>query len=297
MESIINIQHLKEDKLDFDLVIQGLNYTDIRAQFIIETGPMEIGFSCFKSPEDVNGTLWNVIIPPLPQLDKTTYNFHISVVVDGYYFEPYRGAVNVIGTHQIYATVPKVSLPPTITTQPVVNNELPPIVKNDEPVISVEPELPPVDIKLPSFKFPLSPANTNIPPIEEPKTIGIEIEPVDMDTKVKKEIPSFFPTIAALTDKKPEKDDFEEIPFNLSKFDINDEDEENDEENEEVTDDESSAISEIAKKIMKETIPVVENQNINTELDNKVKNILTNKSSKDRKTGNVSFKKKEIITK
>ena len=102
MDNLVTITNIKENDIEFNVDVQGNKNEEINVTFIIEAKDMEIGFPAKKIDDK-----WCVTIPPLPFLEKTGYNFHINVVVDGYLFEPLRGMVNVVGTHEVYTTTPK----------------------------------------------------------------------------------------------------------------------------------------------------------------------------------------------
>ena len=99
MENIVTISNIKENVLEFDLDIKGIDTDDISVSFVIETDNMELGFDA-KNEKD---NKWIVKIPALAFLKTTIYPFHINVVVDGYHFTPLTGSLNVIGTQEIYA--------------------------------------------------------------------------------------------------------------------------------------------------------------------------------------------------
>jgi hypothetical protein len=98
MDNIVTINNTKNNVLDFDISIQGLATEDIRVWFDIKTGNMDIRFECSKKENDS----WEVTIPPLPFIDKTAYSCSVSVVADGYFFEPMVGTLNVTGSAEVY---------------------------------------------------------------------------------------------------------------------------------------------------------------------------------------------------
>lgn len=38
----------------------------------------------------------------MPQIENTMYDFYIYMVVDGYYFQPYDGTINVVKSSEVY---------------------------------------------------------------------------------------------------------------------------------------------------------------------------------------------------
>ena len=103
MDNVVTVTNTKENILEFELTVQGLSAKKVEAKFIIKAKGMEFAFPC----ESGEGNKWSVTIPPMPQLERTAYNCCISVVADGYYFEPMTGTVNVVGTHEVYSSTPK----------------------------------------------------------------------------------------------------------------------------------------------------------------------------------------------
>jgi len=103
MDNLITISNTKANILEFDVEINGVDTADMAVRFIIEASSMELGFDSKKGDK----TKWSVEIPALAILEKTSYPFHIDIIVDGYYFEPLCGSVNVVGEHTVYASKPE----------------------------------------------------------------------------------------------------------------------------------------------------------------------------------------------
>ena len=91
MENVVSIVNTRTNPLEFDITIQGVDTADTIAKFVIETSGVHFVFPC----RHLEGDKWTCDVPPLPQIEQVSYPFHIEVVVDGYYFEPYRGTLNV----------------------------------------------------------------------------------------------------------------------------------------------------------------------------------------------------------
>jgi hypothetical protein len=102
MNNIVTISNVKENVLEFNADIEGLNTDDMAVKFIIEADGMDIGFDAVHQ----NGSKWEVKIPPLSILERTAYNFKMDVISEGYFFEPLAGTVNVVGSHDIYISTP-----------------------------------------------------------------------------------------------------------------------------------------------------------------------------------------------
>ncbi len=103
MDNVVTISNAKDNTLEFDVDIQGIETDDMAVRFVIETGIMDLGFDSEKGVKNK----WSVKIPALSILDSTMYPFHINIVVDGYNFTPLQGSVNVVGTHEVYASNPE----------------------------------------------------------------------------------------------------------------------------------------------------------------------------------------------
>lgn len=117
MDNIVTITNAKKNTLQFELSIEGLEAKEVSVRFVVETAKgIELGFMCKNS----DGEKWEVNIPKLEMLEKTAYPFHIDVIADGYYFEPMKGTINVVGSQQIYASEPKnTTLAPPKPSTPV----------------------------------------------------------------------------------------------------------------------------------------------------------------------------------
>jgi len=100
---VVTISNSKDNTLEFDVDVQGIETDEMAVRFVIETGSMNLGFDSEKKAKNK----WSVKIPALPILDATMYPFHINIVVDGYNFTPLQGSVNVVGTHEVYASAPE----------------------------------------------------------------------------------------------------------------------------------------------------------------------------------------------
>ena len=122
MENVITIVNTRANPLDFDIAIQGVDSKDAQVKFVIETNPVQFGFPCTRG----EGEKWHVELPPLPQIEQVSYNFHIEIVVDGYFFEPYRGTINVTAEPTVNASeVSKARPSVTVTAGPGIEAPVP----------------------------------------------------------------------------------------------------------------------------------------------------------------------------
>jgi hypothetical protein len=118
MENVVSIVNTRENPLEFDISIQGVVDKDTTVKFVIETNPVHFTFPCHKGEDDK----WIVNIPPLPHIERVSYPFHIEIVVDGYYFEPYSGTLIVTAEPEVRATDVHKTRPAAPIVAPVVKN-------------------------------------------------------------------------------------------------------------------------------------------------------------------------------
>lgn len=103
MDNIISINHTKENIIEFDLTMEGVETKDVEVKMMVETKGMELGFKAKNKEKDT----WVVKLPKLPILERTAYKFYIEVHADGYYFMPFKGTLNVVGSAEVYSSEPK----------------------------------------------------------------------------------------------------------------------------------------------------------------------------------------------
>jgi len=110
MDNVVSINHTKENVIEFDLTMEGVESKDVDVRFMVESKGMEL---CFKAAKKEKNT-WFVKLPKLPMLERTAYKFTIEVHADGYFFKVFNGTLNVVGSAEIYSSEPKnVTLKPT----------------------------------------------------------------------------------------------------------------------------------------------------------------------------------------
>jgi hypothetical protein len=104
MADAVTIDNTKEQQLELEMTIQGVDATkETKLCFVIESENMYFGFKAEKG----EGDNWVVNLPKLPMLARTTYDYKVVVVSDGYYFEPASGIVTVVGPREVYSSEPK----------------------------------------------------------------------------------------------------------------------------------------------------------------------------------------------
>jgi len=92
MTESISIVKTRDNELEFDINITGAQKKEPVVRLVIEDRKVHYSFDC-TNPE---GNKWLVAIPPLPQLTRKAYPFRLEVIIDGYFFEPYRKTMAVI---------------------------------------------------------------------------------------------------------------------------------------------------------------------------------------------------------
>jgi hypothetical protein len=98
------LNHRKSNEIEFDVTVEGLAASnDMLVRFLIETVDFSMGFDC----KHHTGSKWSVVLPALPHLEKETYPFKIEAIVDGYYFIPVKGTINVVGSAEVYISKPE----------------------------------------------------------------------------------------------------------------------------------------------------------------------------------------------
>lgn len=156
MDNVVTISNSKDNTLEFDVDVQGIETDEMAVRFVIETGTMDLGFDSEKGVKNK----WSVKIPALSMLDTTMYPFHINIVVDGYNFTPLQGSVNVIGSHEVYASKPEniTLVPAKRKAKEIVQmvSKKPEEVGPPEPQEDTLPPKAPVTVK-PERKFEMEP--------------------------------------------------------------------------------------------------------------------------------------------
>lgn len=111
MADTIKLQGIKPSKLTFNMDVTGVEKADCLTYFVIEAETMRVCFPC-KKRKDV----WTASIPALPflELDKT-YDCYVEVIIDNYYFQPFKTKCKITGAPLIAITDPtEESVLPTI---------------------------------------------------------------------------------------------------------------------------------------------------------------------------------------
>ena len=127
MDTIVSITNSRETELQFDISVEGVDVSTMEARFVIEADGVQYAFECKQGDEAAK---WVVKIPAMPHLKHGEYKFHIEIITNGYYFNPYRGKV-------------KVTPEPTVARSEVKNDKPPtPVVKISQPEVKKEKSVP-----------------------------------------------------------------------------------------------------------------------------------------------------------
>lgn len=102
--NLVTISKVKDNVLEFNVIVKGIEETNMSVNFIIEADEMNLSFNSEKGKGEDD---WSVKIPALSMLETTSYPFHIDVIVDGYHFEMSKGSITVVGSHDIYISKPE----------------------------------------------------------------------------------------------------------------------------------------------------------------------------------------------
>jgi len=169
MDNLISISNVKENILDFEVDITNIETKDMCVYFVIEASEMDLKFEC-KRVENSKRS-WTVIIPPLEMLETTTYNFHIDIIVDGYHFCPMNGNINVVGTHDVYVSRPKLVLNPSNVNKSINQAKEPIKTDNEsikEPIKKVKEPAKKVKEPVKKVKEPVKKVKEPVKKVKEP---------------------------------------------------------------------------------------------------------------------------------
>lgn len=114
--STIKINPAKSSDLEFDVMIQGMDDTNLPVvKFVLssDSAGYDLAFKCSKV--DGEQHKWVARLPVLTHLKDNTVKFHVEVIIDGYYFEPAQGEVTLV-------TDPSVKFQPTATKPTVTTS-------------------------------------------------------------------------------------------------------------------------------------------------------------------------------
>lgn len=132
---LVQINNLKDNEFEFELVVEGLKLDDVDAKFVIESKGVDLAFPCKRNTDGK----WSVKLPPLPMLERTVYPFHLQVIAEGYHFRPMKGSLNIVGSNDVYvANMEQKFASPTEQPKKEVKETTLPQPSNPSPVRSRE---------------------------------------------------------------------------------------------------------------------------------------------------------------
>lgn len=110
MAEVNSIVKSRTNKLEFEVSIKGGGDDKTPTiRFVLEDKDMNYTFDCVNEEDNI----WVVTIPPMPQLTKKRYPFRVEVIIDGYYFEPFRKTLSIITDPEVDIADPDVKRPKT----------------------------------------------------------------------------------------------------------------------------------------------------------------------------------------
>jgi hypothetical protein len=118
-ENNIQINPKKSSELEFDVVISGIDATNIPVvRFVISAGDCDYSFKCGKIEGEKSK--WIAKMPPLSHIKTETAPFRVEVIIDDYYFEPAEGEITFITAPEVKFTsknTPKPSVTASFTVK------------------------------------------------------------------------------------------------------------------------------------------------------------------------------------
>jgi len=117
MDTSVSITNSRENELQFDISVEGTDVSEMRARFVIETDDVNYSFDCKQGDEAAK---WVVKIPALPQLKSGTYDFYVEIITNGYYFDPYKGKVDVTPEPTVSQSDVETKKPSVPVVKPIV---------------------------------------------------------------------------------------------------------------------------------------------------------------------------------
>lgn len=129
MDNIISLIPSTPNTYEFTMKIEGFSFKpeELDVRFVIDCGTIMHSFRCTQDLDK-----FCVVVPCLPFIEKSMYQFRIEVVTtNGYYFCPFRGSVNIVD-------------PPSVNITGVSNTT---VVKQSKPIAPEQPSKDGTSIK------------------------------------------------------------------------------------------------------------------------------------------------------
>ena len=137
MDTSVSTTNSRENELQFDISVEGTDVSEMRARFVIKTDDVNYTFDCKQGDEAAK---WVVKIPALPQLKSGTYDFYVEIITNGYYFDPYKGKVEVTPEPTVSQSDVKTKKPSVPVVKPIVVKSKKPEEEQEEKDSSVVSE-------------------------------------------------------------------------------------------------------------------------------------------------------------
>lgn len=134
MDNNVTISNSHESELQFDVSVEGTDVEDMQVRFVVKTKNINYSFLCKQGDEAAK---WVVTIPAMKQLKSGDYDFVIEVITNGYYFDPYKGKVEVAPTPTVKAASSKPQKPVVKVSS---STDEKPKEKADEKKVEKKPE-------------------------------------------------------------------------------------------------------------------------------------------------------------
>lgn len=100
MIQTFQLNQQSENTYEFELELEGLEITDVKAWLVMHGNNMELSFPCTQK-----GAKFTCVIPPVPFLERTAYKACIRLVAEQYFFQPIDNIIiDVVGNLNFEAT-------------------------------------------------------------------------------------------------------------------------------------------------------------------------------------------------
>jgi hypothetical protein len=97
-QPVIKLHNSKETEFEFNVAIQGHNSENApQVRFVVENIK---GYNVAVDCQSIGKDLWSAKVPAIATLEEN-HNFRVEVIVDGYYFVPTSGLVEVQKAPQV----------------------------------------------------------------------------------------------------------------------------------------------------------------------------------------------------
>lgn len=134
-QPVIKLHNSKDTEFEFDVAIQGPNGdASPVVRFVVENVN---GYNVAVECESRGINKWAAHVPAINSLTED-HKFHIEVIVEGYYFVPTEGLIEVVNAPQVEI---KENFLPTEMTKPFVSADLSGVVTESKAKVLVEYDL------------------------------------------------------------------------------------------------------------------------------------------------------------